>query len=258
MIRQLADVVSKNGTLLLSIPVRGEGTLDERGARDPRHARNAGWRARARRRSTARGRGARSARSGGGVRYTVKGGRAARVAARAAGGHARARRARRRRRGRARRAGRRRPADVSSRPTGLEVTLPGGIGHGRSRCSRSRPLSARGRTRMIRSVLALLAAAGAVRTAAQASAAPPAARSPARRAVGRGTAGSSAQHGQPVTLRGMSLFWSQWAPQYYAAETVDWLAQRLAGRRGPRRDRRRGQRQRAPAFRPRVRQGQRR
>ena len=32
------------------------------------------------------------------------------------------------------------------------------------------------------------------------------------------------QHGEPVTLRGMSLFWSQWAPQYYAAETVDWLA----------------------------------
>jgi len=31
-------------------------------------------------------------------------------------------------------------------------------------------------------------------------------------------------HGQPVTLRGMSLFWSQWAPQYYAAETVEWLA----------------------------------
>jgi endoglucanase len=31
-------------------------------------------------------------------------------------------------------------------------------------------------------------------------------------------------HGEPVTLRGMSLFWSQWAPQYYAAETVDWLA----------------------------------
>ncbi|MFC3099202.1 glycoside hydrolase family 5 protein [Alteraurantiacibacter palmitatis] len=29
--------------------------------------------------------------------------------------------------------------------------------------------------------------------------------------------------GQPVTLRGMSLFWSQWAPQYYTAETVDWL-----------------------------------
>ena len=30
--------------------------------------------------------------------------------------------------------------------------------------------------------------------------------------------------GQPVTLRGMSLFWSQWAPQYYSAETVEWLA----------------------------------
>lgn len=31
-------------------------------------------------------------------------------------------------------------------------------------------------------------------------------------------------HGQPVTLRGMSLFWSQWGPQYYTADTVDWLA----------------------------------
>src|SRR5687767_8906219 len=31
-------------------------------------------------------------------------------------------------------------------------------------------------------------------------------------------------HGEPVTLRGMSLFWSQWAPQYYSAETVEWLA----------------------------------
>lgn len=33
------------------------------------------------------------------------------------------------------------------------------------------------------------------------------------------------EHGQPVTLRGMSLFWSQWAPQYYSADTVAWLAQ---------------------------------
>jgi endoglucanase len=31
-------------------------------------------------------------------------------------------------------------------------------------------------------------------------------------------------HGEPVTLRGMSLFWSQWGPQYYTAETIDWLA----------------------------------
>ena len=31
------------------------------------------------------------------------------------------------------------------------------------------------------------------------------------------------EHGEPVILRGMSLFWSQWAPQYYTAETVDWL-----------------------------------
>ena len=31
------------------------------------------------------------------------------------------------------------------------------------------------------------------------------------------------QHGDPVTLRGMSLFWSQWMPQFYTAETVEWL-----------------------------------
>jgi endoglucanase len=30
-------------------------------------------------------------------------------------------------------------------------------------------------------------------------------------------------HGRPVTLRGMSLFWSQWEPEYYSRETVDWL-----------------------------------
>ena len=32
------------------------------------------------------------------------------------------------------------------------------------------------------------------------------------------------EHGESVTLRGMSLFWSQWGPQYYSAETVEWLA----------------------------------
>ena len=32
------------------------------------------------------------------------------------------------------------------------------------------------------------------------------------------------QHGQPVTLRGMSLFWSQWAPRFYNAEAIGWLA----------------------------------
>jgi endoglucanase len=31
-------------------------------------------------------------------------------------------------------------------------------------------------------------------------------------------------HGKPVALHGMSLFWSQWGPQYYTGETVDWLA----------------------------------
>ena len=32
-------------------------------------------------------------------------------------------------------------------------------------------------------------------------------------------------HGEPVTLRGMSLFWSQWTPQYYDAATIAWLAE---------------------------------
>ncbi|GAA0268653.1 hypothetical protein GCM10009127_05620 [Alteraurantiacibacter aestuarii] len=31
------------------------------------------------------------------------------------------------------------------------------------------------------------------------------------------------EQGEPVTLRGMSLFWSQWGPQFYTRETVDWL-----------------------------------
>lgn len=31
------------------------------------------------------------------------------------------------------------------------------------------------------------------------------------------------QHGRPVQLRGMSLFWSQWKPQYYNADAVRWL-----------------------------------
>lgn len=31
-------------------------------------------------------------------------------------------------------------------------------------------------------------------------------------------------HGRPVQLRGMSLFWSQWQPQYYNAHVIDWLA----------------------------------
>lgn len=31
------------------------------------------------------------------------------------------------------------------------------------------------------------------------------------------------QHGEPVVLRGMSLFWSQWGGQFYNADTVAWL-----------------------------------
>jgi endoglucanase len=30
-------------------------------------------------------------------------------------------------------------------------------------------------------------------------------------------------HGCPVALRGMSLFWSQWQPQFYTASTIRWL-----------------------------------
>jgi endoglucanase len=30
-------------------------------------------------------------------------------------------------------------------------------------------------------------------------------------------------HGEPVTLRGMSLFWSQWKPQFYNRRDIDWL-----------------------------------
>ncbi len=31
------------------------------------------------------------------------------------------------------------------------------------------------------------------------------------------------QRGEPVVLRGMSLFWSQWQPEYYNASAVRWL-----------------------------------
>jgi endoglucanase len=31
------------------------------------------------------------------------------------------------------------------------------------------------------------------------------------------------QHGEPVVLRGMSLFWAQWMPQFYNADVVRWL-----------------------------------
>jgi endoglucanase len=33
------------------------------------------------------------------------------------------------------------------------------------------------------------------------------------------------EHGAPVMLRGMSLFWSQWMGQYYTADAVRWLRQ---------------------------------
>lgn len=32
------------------------------------------------------------------------------------------------------------------------------------------------------------------------------------------------QHGAPVSLHGMSLFWSQWQPQYYNRDAIQWLA----------------------------------
>ncbi|MEO5706170.1 MAG: glycoside hydrolase family 5 protein [Alteraurantiacibacter sp.] len=56
---------------------------------------------------------------------------------------------------------------------------------------------------------------------AQAPAGSPVARHGALQVVGGRVVDA---HGQPVTLRGMSLFWSQWAPQYYSRETVGWLA----------------------------------
>lgn len=31
------------------------------------------------------------------------------------------------------------------------------------------------------------------------------------------------QFGQPIALRGMSLFWSQWMGQYYNSNSVKWL-----------------------------------
>ncbi|WP_443750088.1 glycoside hydrolase family 5 protein [Asticcacaulis solisilvae] len=42
---------------------------------------------------------------------------------------------------------------------------------------------------------------------------------------GLGTAGGRIvdRHGQPFVLSGMSLFWSQWMPQFYCAGTVRWL-----------------------------------
>lgn len=67
----------------------------------------------------------------------------------------------------------------------------------------------------------LAAPAGPVATTLQAPARSPVARHGALR-VANGRVVDS--HGQPVTLRGMSLFWSQWAPHYYKAETVAWLA----------------------------------
>jgi alpha-L-fucosidase len=75
VIRQLADVVSKNGTLLLSIPVRGDGTLD---AEELAILDSLGrWMARE---GEAAIYGSRPWRrfgeeAGGGVRFTVKGGR---------------------------------------------------------------------------------------------------------------------------------------------------------------------------------------
>ncbi|RYG07591.1 MAG: hypothetical protein EON96_21320, partial [Caulobacteraceae bacterium] len=31
-------------------------------------------------------------------------------------------------------------------------------------------------------------------------------------------------HGDPVALHGMSLFWSQWQPQFYNRRAIQWLA----------------------------------
>jgi len=77
---------------------------------------------------------------------------------------------------------------------------------------------------LVLALSALLAACATPATETQAGTAPagsPVAEHGALAVRGNKVVGAA---GQPVTLRGMSLFWSQWAPQYYDARTVDWLA----------------------------------
>ena len=57
--------------------------------------------------------------------------------------------------------------------------------------------------------------------ASTATAATPVARHGALRVQGNRIVGS---HGRPVTLRGASLFWSQWIGRFYDPRTVRWLA----------------------------------
>jgi endoglucanase len=77
---------------------------------------------------------------------------------------------------------------------------------------------------MIRFLTGLALAIGlCVSIAAQAQTAPP--DSPVARHGALSVANGKVvdQSGKPVTLRGMSLFWSQWEPEYYSRASVDWL-----------------------------------
>lgn len=74
------------------------------------------------------------------------------------------------------------------------------------------------------SYLAALALAGCTAPAAAAEQAPAGSPVACHGALAVDDGRIVGAHGEPVTLRGMSLFWSQWGPQYYTSETVDWLA----------------------------------
>jgi endoglucanase len=73
---------------------------------------------------------------------------------------------------------------------------------------------------------AMLAAAGASLIAGPALAAQTAGSTPVERHGRLSVRGNQVvdQHGEPVTLRGMSLFWSQWGPRFYNADAIGWLA----------------------------------
>ena len=77
---------------------------------------------------------------------------------------------------------------------------------------------------MLNSLVAALLLAGSAPAAPQAGQAPAGSPVACHGALSVGGGQILDEHGAPVTLRGMSLFWSQWAPRYYSAETVAWLA----------------------------------
>lgn len=78
---------------------------------------------------------------------------------------------------------------------------------------------------MVAALLLVLGAAPALAEAGEVVASAPPDSPVARHGALSAKAGKVVDaRGKPVTLRGMSLFWSQWAPRYYSRETVDWLA----------------------------------